>query len=68
MYSNNEHAEVKVKRDKGTKLKKIVIVLVFLGVIIGVTSFTVKVVNEIKSMYIDMNINHDGYWGTNSNS
>lgn len=63
MYSNDEHTEVKAERDKGKKLKKIVIVLFFLGIIIGVTSFTVKVVSEIKSMYNEMNINHDGYWG-----
>jgi hypothetical protein len=65
MYSNDEHTEVKVERDKGKKLKKIVIVLFFLGIIIGVTVWTVKVVSEIKSMYNELNINHDGLWFPN---
>lgn len=38
MFSHDEHNEVKLDRDKGKKLKKIVIILFFFGVIFGVTS------------------------------
>ncbi|MBT2743330.1 hypothetical protein [Bacillus sp. ISL-77] len=46
-----------------TKQKKIVIALLILGIIIGITSFTVNVVNAIKAMNNEMNYeNLNGDW------
>jgi len=48
---------------KMTKQKKIVIALLILGIIIGITSFTVNVVNTIKAMNNEMNYeNVNGDW------
>jgi hypothetical protein len=46
-----------------TKQKKIVIALLILGIIIGITLFTVNVVNAIKAMNNEMNYeNLNGDW------
>jgi hypothetical protein len=63
MINSNGQTEVKADRNKRMKLKKFVLVLFFLVIIFGVTSCTVKVVSDIKSMYNEINFEHDGYWG-----